>query len=84
MLYNTLMENAENPKTESGMGAIIGAIVIIILLIAGGWYFISNRVEKVQIQKQELLDFNATTSTTTEIINLGTTTATSTINLPKK
>jgi len=37
---------SEEPKSGN-TGAIIGAIIIIVLLVAGGWYFIGNRVEKI-------------------------------------
>jgi len=39
------MENGVNEKS-GGIGAITGAIIIIILLIAGAWYFIGNQIQK--------------------------------------
>ncbi len=46
---------------EKNYGAIIGIVIIIILLVAGGWYFISNRIEKVNENK--VLDVSTGTST---------------------
>ena len=65
----------ENEEKSNGIGGIIGVIIIIVILIAGGWYFIGGRVDKIQDQKLQALK---QTATTTEYINLGTTTATST------
>ena len=43
----------ENGEKSGGIGAITGAIIIIVIIIAGGWYFIGNRVQKIQEQKVE-------------------------------
>jgi hypothetical protein len=40
----------ENETKSGGIGPVAGAIIIIALLIIGGWYFIGNRVEKIQNQ----------------------------------
>lgn len=42
------MENQE----KSGPGAIIGSVIIIVVILIGGWYFISNRIAKIEEQKQ--------------------------------
>lgn len=54
------------PKS-GGMGAIIGAIIIIIILVAGGWYFIGNKVEKIQEQKDANKVLDVTTGSSTEV-----------------
>lgn len=68
MLYNEHMESQD----KNSVGGIIGAIIIVILLLAGAWYFFSNRIEKIKIQKQnassteiidgEILSVSATTT----------------------
>jgi len=50
-MENEINTMSDEPKSN-GLGGIIGAIIIIVLLIIGGWYFISNRVEKISDQKQ--------------------------------
>ncbi len=72
-MENETINTTNNLPTESkssGWGALIGVIIIIILLIAGGWYFISNRVEKIQEQKEanEVLDVSTGSSTEVEDI----------------
>jgi hypothetical protein len=60
----------ENETKSGGMGAIIGAIIIIIILVAGGWYFIGNRVEKISDQKEQAKanqTIDVTTGTSTEV-----------------
>ncbi len=57
----------ENEQKSGGMGAIIGAIIIIIILVAGGWYFIGNRVEKIQDQKDANKVLDITTGSSTEV-----------------
>ncbi len=60
------------PKS-GGSGAIVGAIIIIILIIAGGWYFIGNRIEKIQEQKEVSPNsIEVTTGTSTEIDDIQT------------
>ncbi len=54
-----------------GNGAVIGAIIIIIIIIAGGWYFISNRLEKIEKQKQETAN-QILTGSSTEITDIQT------------
>ena len=44
--------NTISTEPKNNFGGIIGAIIIIVLIVAGGWYFIGNRVEKIQDQKQ--------------------------------
>jgi Ca2+/Na+ antiporter len=66
---NTMLQE---PKS-GGTGAIIGAIIIIVLLIAGGWYFIGNRIEKIETQKDNdstevVIDLSTGTSTEIEDI----------------
>jgi hypothetical protein len=65
---NTILQE---PKS-GGTGAIIGAIVIIVLLIVGGWYFIGNRIEKIETQKNNstevIIDLSTGTSTELEDI----------------
>lgn len=58
------------PEHKSGSGAIIGAIIIIIILIAGGWYFIGNKVEKIQTQKETAKVLDVSTGTSTEISDI--------------
>lgn len=70
------MENQVNtvniePKS-SGWGAIIGAIIIIILLIVGGWYFIGNRVQKIEEQKQANKVLDVSTGSSTEVEDIQT------------
>lgn len=46
------MENEENKvelaENTSGVGAILGAIIIIAVIVVGGWYFIFNRSERIE------------------------------------
>ena len=70
------MENETNtipaePKS-GGLGAVTGAIIIIILLIAGGWYFISGRVEKIQEQKEANKVLDVSTGSSTEVADIQT------------
>jgi hypothetical protein len=58
----------ENEVKNSNHGAVIGAVIIIILLIAAGWYFIGNRVEKIQ----EAKTIEVTTGDSTEVADLQT------------
>ena len=60
-----------NPLIAGISGGIIGAIIIIILLLAGGWYFIGNRVEKIQNQKEQAEEAIAiSTGTSTEVADI--------------
>ncbi len=68
------MENETNtiptePKS-GGTGAIIGAIIIIVLLVAGGWYFIGNKVEKIQDQKESVKTLDVSTGDSTEVADI--------------
>lgn len=60
----------ENETKSGGMGGLMGAIIIIILLIIGGWYFISNRVEKIQTQNQAAPVGDIVTGTSTEVADI--------------
>lgn len=63
-------EETTNIQTEAksgGTGALIGAIIIIVLLVIGGWYFIGNRIEKIQEQKANTPVGDITTGDSTEI-----------------
>jgi len=55
--------NIESKPKE--YGGIISTIVIIILLIAGGWYFIGNRIGKIN---EVSIGINTGTSTEIEDI----------------
>lgn len=66
MENETITTNSNEPKS-SGFGGIIGAIIIIIILIVGGWYFIGNRVEKIQEQKEATKVIDVSTGTSTEV-----------------
>jgi len=62
----------ENETKSGGLGAIMGAIIIIVLIVAGGWYFIGNRVEKIQEQKEANKVLDITTGSSTEIEDIQT------------
>jgi hypothetical protein len=70
------MENEVNntitTESKGGFGGVIGAIVIIVLLIAGGWYFIGNRVEKIQDQKEAAKVLDVSTGDSTEVADIQT------------
>jgi hypothetical protein len=62
-------------EPKKGYGGVIGAIIIIVILIAGGWYFIGNRVEKIQDQKEETVKttpIEVTTGASTEVTDIQT------------
>lgn len=62
-------------QTKSDLGPIIGAIIIIIILIAGAWYFIGNRIEKIsesEIPTDENSAIEITTGTSTELEDIQT------------
>lgn len=61
----------ETEEKSGGMGGVMAVIIIIIILLAGGWYFIGNRVEKIQNQKQVPAVINEiTTGTSTELTDI--------------
>ncbi len=58
---------------EKNTGAIIGVIIIVIILIAGAWYFIGGRVNKIEEQKKNInteVVNTETFSTSTEITDI--------------
>lgn len=57
----------DTQEKSSGVGAIIGAIIIIVILIAGGWYFIGNRIEKIQNGEQATTTIEVLTGDSTEV-----------------
>jgi hypothetical protein len=59
-------------ETTKSYGGVIGAIVIIVILVAGGWYFIGNKVEKVQEQKQSAKVIDVSTGASTEVSDIQT------------
>ncbi len=69
---NEIKNMLPGEQKSGSMGGIIGAIIIIIILIAGGWYFISNRVEKVQEQKQASKVLDVSTGSSTEVADIQT------------
>jgi Ca2+/Na+ antiporter len=73
MENETVNITPSQPKSRvSGWGAIIGAIIIIIILIIGSWYFISQRIEKVEQQKLDNLVNEVNSGTSTEIEDIQT------------
>ena len=62
----------ENTEKSSGMGAIIGAVIIIVILAVGAWYFIGNRVEKIETQKQATKTLEVSTGPSTEVVDIQT------------
>ena len=59
-------------EKSSGMGAVTGAIIIIVILAAGAWYFIGNRVEKIEVQKQATKTVDVSTGPSSEIADIQT------------
>ena len=59
-------------EKSSGMGAVTGAIIIIVILAAGAWYFIGNRVEKIEVQKQATKTVDVSTGSSSEIADIQT------------
>jgi len=59
-------------EKSSGMGAVTGAIIIIVILAAGGWYFIGNRVEKIEVQKQATKTVDVSAGSSSEIADIQT------------
>ncbi len=64
--------NISAEQKSGSTGGIIGAIIIIILIVIGGFYFIGNRVEKIQEQKQNTPVNEITTGTSTELVDIQT------------
>jgi len=62
----------ENTEKSSGMGAIIGAVIIIVILAVGAWYFIGNRVEKIEVQKQATKTMDVSSGLSTEVVDIQT------------
>jgi uncharacterized protein HemX len=62
----------ENTEKSSGVGAIIGAIIIIVILAVGAWYFIGNRVEKIEVQKQANKTMDVSSGLSTEVVDIQT------------
>ena len=60
----------ENTEKSSGMGAIIGAVIIIVILAVGAWYFIGNRVEKIEVQKQSAKTMDVSSGLSTEVVDI--------------
>jgi FlaG/FlaF family flagellin (archaellin) len=66
-------ENTIPTEQKSGaVGGIIGAIIIIVILAAGAWYFIGNRVEKIEQQKAANKVLDVSTGASTEINDIQT------------
>jgi len=60
---------------STGTGALIGTIIIIVVLIAGGWYFVSSRMDKINQQNSAVNEATttfstSTLSTSTEIVDI--------------
>jgi uncharacterized protein HemX len=65
--------NTIQTENKSGFGGVAGAIIIVAIIIIGGWYFIGNRVEKIQDQKEVVTSsLEITTGTSTEIDDIQT------------
>ncbi len=60
----------ENTEKSSGMGAIMGAVIIIVILAVGAWYFIGNRVEKIEVQKQATKTMDVSSGLSTEVVDI--------------
>jgi hypothetical protein len=56
-------------EAKGGFGGVMGAIIIIVILVAGGWYFIGGRVEKIQEQKASIAN-EVVTGTSTEVTDI--------------
>ena len=67
------MENTETPKTktENSFGPMIGIVLIILVLLAGAYHLLSQRISKLEEQKK--------TSALIQLQNATTTLATTTI-----
>ena len=64
---------AIDPK-PTNVGGIVGAIIIIVLIVLGGWYFITDKVEKVETQKQQqaAANIDLSTGSSTEVADIQT------------
>lgn len=64
----------ETGEKSGGVGGIMGAIIIIVILAAGAWYFIGNRVEKIETLKVEnqkaVEEAKVNPNTSSEIIDI--------------
>jgi FlaG/FlaF family flagellin (archaellin) len=47
---------------DKGVGPIIGTIIVIIVIIMGGFYFLGQRTEKLNTNNNEIANPTATTS----------------------
>lgn len=55
-------------KTEQPVGPVIGIILIIVMILIGGYYFLSQRITKLEREKQNQAlnqDQNSTTTIAT-------------------
>jgi hypothetical protein len=70
-MENTENNSAEASKSGNGFGTIIGITIIVIVLLAGAWYFLGQRVAKLEEQKQisTVID-ESKLSTSTEVVDL--------------
>jgi uncharacterized protein YpmB len=64
------MENLETPKTENNFGAIIGIILIILMLLVGAYFFLSQRITKLEEQRQANALLRSEPATTTIYIRI--------------
>ena len=62
----------EGEQKKEGVSGLVGAIIIIVIIVAGGWYFIGNRVEKIQDQKEAGKVLDVSTGTSTEVEDIQT------------
>jgi hypothetical protein len=60
----------EGEQKKEGISGLMGAIIIIVIIVAGGWYFIGNRVEKIQDQKEAGKVLDVSTGTSTEVADI--------------
>jgi len=60
----------EGEQKSEGISGLMGAIIIIVIIVAGGWYFIGNRVEKIQDQKEANKVLDVSTGTSTEVADI--------------
>ena len=67
------IKNTIPTENKSGFGGVAGAIIIVAIIIIGGWYFIGNRVEKIQDQKEATTSsLEMVTGSSTEIEDIQT------------
>lgn len=61
------MDNTE----KSGLGAVVAIIIIVVLVLAGGWYFLSERSDRLEAQRQNTAAIEESEfSTSTEISDI--------------